>query len=244
MLSSQLLRTRVRLFPLWVLAALALSPTMPASAGSLQVDPVKLEISKQRKITAVSVKNLADTPVTIRGYAMSWTQVNGEDIAEKISSVIVSPPVFTIAPGASQLVRVGMRPSAAKSGTYRMIVEEVPVANVEGGIQVVLRLNMPLFVNEKQGKVEELVWKSWQLPNKAWVLEARNPGKNYVPVEAKDVAEKTGLKFDGSMHGTVLPKGSRRWTLGETPTIVDPARFAQISGARDQDAQLQLASKP
>ena len=39
----------------------------PSMAGSLRVDPVKVEITAKRKIAAVRVRNDAGQPVTISG---------------------------------------------------------------------------------------------------------------------------------------------------------------------------------
>ena len=95
----------------------------PAAASSLQVDPIKVEITAERKIAAVRIKNDSDRPVTVRGYALAWTQQGGEDVHQETSAIVVSPPIATIAPGSVQLVRVGLRPGATTPASYRLMVE-------------------------------------------------------------------------------------------------------------------------
>ena len=44
----------------------------------------------------------------------------------------------------------------------------------------------------------------------------------------------TGVRFgDGFIFGTVLPGGSRRWTIGANPTITDRHRFQRLGAAND-----------
>src|SRR3712207_2535247 len=143
-------------------ATLTMIVSAPASAGSLRVDPVKVEITADRKIGAVRVRNDEQQPVTIRGYALRWTQRDGEDVHEEVSSIVVSPPVATIPPGGEQLVRVGLRSGTGSASSYRLIIEEVPEAAPGGGVQVALRLSLPLFVMQKEGALADLSWKAWR----------------------------------------------------------------------------------
>jgi fimbrial chaperone protein len=219
--------------PLRVLAlsAAGLSTLLsaPAFAGALRVDPVKVEITAERKIGAVRVKNDAAQPVTIRGYALSWTQANGEDVHEEVSSIVVSPPVATIPPGGEQLVRVGLRSGAAAAGAYRLVVEEVPEAT-PGAVQVALRLSMPLFVMQKAGTLQDLSWSARRGADGKMVLEAANAGSGYVRIAAEEATQVTGIAFEsqGSL-GTVLPHNRRRWVMQKEPVIVDKAKFGRIA---------------
>lgn len=54
--------------PVRLLAAIA-ALTLPATApaGSIQVDPVKVEITPDRKTGSVRIRNTDSKPVTIRG---------------------------------------------------------------------------------------------------------------------------------------------------------------------------------
>lgn len=218
----------------------SLTVPAPAAAGSLRVDPVRLEISADRRTATVTVRNDERTPVTIRVYALSWTQANGEDRYEDSDAVIVSPPIFTIAPGATQLVRVGLRNPAAGGRAYRVIVEEVPGASPTGGIQVALRLNLPLFVTMTAGSPAELSWSASRRPDGSLAVEAVNRGGNYVRIEPSDAAAATGIGEDGGApFGVVLPNSSRRWIV-PGPRIADRARLQSISRA-DHGGEAQAA---
>jgi fimbrial chaperone protein len=212
----------------------------PAIAGSLQVDPVKVEISKDRKVASVRITNEAPVPVTIRAHAVSWAQANGEDVYGQAPRIILSPPIFTIAPGAKQLLRIGLR-TAATPSNYRLILEELPQANRGAGIQVALRLNLPVYVLQKQGSLDELAWAAWQQDG-TWIVEAANRGAGYVRIEGDEAAKRTGLAMEGGLFGTVLPGSTRRWAVGPKPSIIDRAQFQRIARKAGENDQITTAS--
>jgi fimbrial chaperone protein len=143
--------------------------------------------------------------------------------------VIVSPPIFTIPAGGTQLIRVGLRTASADPRAYRLIVEEVPQALPGGGIQVALRLNLPLFAMMNAGTPAELSWGATRAADGRWTVEASNRGPNYVRVEPAAAEAATGIDFDNSTNlGVVLPGSRRRWIVGSAPAVLDRARFTSI----------------
>jgi fimbrial chaperone protein len=210
-----------------------------ALAGSLQVDPIRLEISQGRRTATLRVRNQEQAPVTIRAYALTWTQPGGEDRYDETDAVIVSPPIFTIPAGGTQLIRVGLRRPSADPRAYRLMVEEVPQATPGGGVQVALRLNLPLFAMMNPGTAAELGWSAARGADGRWTIEAVNRGANYVRVEPAAAEAATGVDFDnGANLGVVLPGSRRRWVVGNAPALLDRARFTSIqSVARRDDAQ-------
>jgi fimbrial chaperone protein len=218
----------------------SLAAPAPALAGTLRVDPVRLEISPDRRTATVTVRNEEQTPVTIRVYALTWDQVDGEDRYGETDAIIASPPIFTIAPGATQLLRVGLRTPSAGGRAYRIIVEEVPAAS-PGGIQVALRLNLPLFAMMQAGAPGDLSWSASRQANGSWSLEAVNRGARYVRLEPSDVAAATGIAEDSTAFGVVLPNSRRRWMIAE-PRITNQARLQSIAQtSQGGGAQVALA---
>ena len=227
--------------PLCLLAALA-APA-PALAGSLQVDPIRLEISTGRRTATVRVRNQEQVPVTIRAYPLEWNQVDGEDRYTESSAVIVSPPIFTIPAGGTQIIRVGLRNASADPRAFRLMVEEVPQASPGTGVQVALRLNLPLFAMMNAGAQSDLAWSARRGGDGRWTIEASNGGRNYVRVEPAAAEAATGVDLDSNFNlGVVLPGSSRRWVIGGQPTLADPVRFSSIQQAAS-GAQTQLATQ-
>ncbi|HEY0113983.1 MAG TPA: fimbria/pilus periplasmic chaperone [Allosphingosinicella sp.] len=234
MLSRPILRS--------LLAAAALiAGAAPAAAGTLQVDPISVEVTADRKVASLKIKNEEASPVVIRAYALTWNQVDGEDRYEESNALILSPPIFTIKGGATQVVRIGLRSPAAAGKAYRLIVEEVPQAAPDGGVRVALRLNLPLFAMLPQGRQTDIAW-SARKDGSNWVLEAANGGQGWVRIDPEAAAKATGLAEDPSLHlGVVLPNSRRRWILKSAPRIADASRFQLI--ARNGDDEARLASR-
>jgi len=230
-----------RFIPLAACAALALSAAAglaPAAAGTLQVNPVLVEIGGARRTGSVTVRNEEAVPVTIRAYPLAWRQEGGDDRYDETAELIVSPPVFTIPPHSAQTVRVGQRRPSPGARSYRLIIEEVPEAAPAGsGIRVALRLNLPLYTNLAAGAPADLVWRAARQADGQWAIEARNGGAGWVRVEQPLAETATGLRLgNGFSFGTVLPGGTRRWLVGAAPRIGDRARFEQISRIADHGA--------
>lgn len=227
----------MRLTPLWLGAALSLAAAfvaVPATAGTLQVNPVLVEIGEGQRSGSVTVTNVENVPVVIRASVYEWRQENGEDLYIETAAMIVSPPVITIPGGATQIIRVGPRTASTGPASYRLIIEEVPDATPSTGIRVALRLNLPLYTRMATGRPADLAWSARRAADGSWSVEARNTGAGWVRVDAQLAAAATGLRFeDGFAFGTVLPGGARRWTIGARPTIADQARFRQIGADRD-----------
>jgi fimbrial chaperone protein len=150
----------------------------------------------------------------------------------------VSPPIFTIPAGGTQLIRVGLRNASGAPQAYRLMIEEVPEASRVGGIRVALRLNLPLYSGIEAGDVSSLRW-SVRREGEGLTLEAVNGGSGYVRLDPAGAQAATGMAFDSNMNfGTVLPGATRRWRIARMPQVRDQARFRQISGANGHVAAL------
>lgn len=218
-----------------VLTLTAAAGLAPAAAGTLQINPVLVEIGTNHATGSITVRNEENVPVTIRAYSLDWRQEGGEDLYRETPAVIVSPPVFTIPPHAPQTIRVGLRHPSAAPQPYRLIIEEVPEAAPQGsGIRVALRLNLPLYANIGPGRPGDLRWSAYRQADGQWAIEARNAGTGWVRVDAALAESATGIRPEtGFSFGTVLPGAARRWEVGTNPRIGDRARFQQILRTAD-----------
>jgi len=93
---------------------------------------------------------------------MTW--VNSEDMSgsEGAKDMMLTPPLFKLAPGAKQLVRVGWLQHTQPPSTeqaFRVILQEVPnPADSTDGIKVTLALSLPLFAEATNLPVSRLDW--------------------------------------------------------------------------------------
>lgn len=202
-----------------------------ARAGTLQVDPVLVEIGAARRTGLVRIRNVETQPITIRAYALDWSQTTGEDVySENNTDLILSPPVFTIPGGGTQNLRMGPRRSTVIGRAYRLMIEEVPEARIAGAVQVAIRLNIPLYVNVPAGASANLIWSASRSADGRYVVEATNTGKGYVRLERSAVTAATGLTIGDDVNlGTVLPASTRRWILKSGALVSNPEALRRIS---------------
>lgn len=138
-------------------AALAVLP-LAANAGALTVNPIRLELAAGQAATSMTIGNAADAPATVQVSVQRWQHRDGVDELEPATggdAPIVTPPMFQLAPGASQIVRIGFagRHAMAEEGRWRLVVEELPQAQLQAlpvaltPVQIAtrLRISLPLF---------------------------------------------------------------------------------------------------
>ena len=104
------------------------------------------------------------------------------------------------------------------------------------GIQVALRLNLPLYANVPAGEAGALRWSAARRADGGWTLEAANAGSGYVRLDPAAAEAATGIRFgDDIAFGTVLPGAIRRWTIGRDLEVADAPRFARIAGTQSRE---------
>jgi fimbrial chaperone protein len=198
------------------LAALASGAT-PADASAFRINPISVSVAPDEGATELRLDNNDHKPVAVRVTALRWTQADGHDHTEATSDLIVSPPIFTVGPGAEQLIRVGFR-NRLSGAAYRLIVEEIPAPKAGGtGISVSLKLDLPLFVMASRGAAPALSWAARRAADGMLVIESRNSGAVHtqiLAIEARDPAGHVVGRSDAM--GVVLPLSSRIWSLGRT----------------------------
>jgi fimbrial chaperone protein len=174
----------------WFIVAMVLAflGTLPATAvaGSFQVNPIRVELGKGATNAAIKVRNDGDEAVVIQASVLAWTQSNGQDAYAPTTEALVTPPVMTVAPGAEQVVRVGLRrgPDPQRELAYRVFLQEVPPPPKPGfsGLQVALRVGLPVFVAPVAPATRKLEWSARIALDGAILLMASNAGNAHVQV--------------------------------------------------------------
>jgi fimbrial chaperone protein len=199
---------------------LALGTAGASWAGSFQVNPIRIDLSGAKRVAVERVSNTGTEPVVVQLSVMSWTQNQGEDVLAPTREILISPPIATIAPSKEQIVRVGLRraPDPQRELSYRLLVQEVPPPPKPGfqGLQIALRISLPIFVQPRQGKAKPaLVWSARPTGPDSVRLSLENRGTGHIQFSAlalyetgqkEPVAEQRGLAY-------VLAGQSRHWDL-------------------------------
>lgn len=188
----------------------------PAWAGSFSVDPVHISLPDGQLATSLTVRNSGVAPVSIRAEALAWMQVNGDDHYSPTDNVIVSPPIFTIAPGATQLVRVGLK-NRNRDPAYRLILQEIPTQkSVPGEVQVILRLNLPIYLLSRGAGKAQVTWNVSHSVNGTVTVEGHNAGSVYEQVTQLTAEQDGKSQLISKQMGVILAGSWRRWT-SQTP---------------------------
>jgi fimbrial chaperone protein len=160
---------------------------MASHAANFVVSPVRVELSPTQSSAALTVTSeTTDEPVVVELRTIAWSQKDSEDVYTPTTELIATPPIFHIAPGGSQVIRVALRrpPASDRETAYRLILREVPPPPKPGfvGIQIALEMSLPVFARPRSPTAPALRWKLESEPGGAIGLSVRNEGSAHVQI--------------------------------------------------------------
>ncbi|MBV8379496.1 MAG: molecular chaperone [Paucibacter sp.] len=169
--------------------ALALLLPLAAHAAEVTLMPVNVKLDRANDRATVQVMNNGQEPVLMQAEAIAWTRENGQDKDGPTTDLIVNPPVFTIQPGQTQVLRLGLRRNQAleQEGTYRVVLREVPMPraedllNVSGSVRVLVTMRVPVYVAPAQVRHNEQ-WHVERAPNGDVLAQVTNTGNVHIKV--------------------------------------------------------------
>lgn len=212
----------------------------PAAAASFKVNPVQINLPADRGATSLTITNGDLAPVSLRVVTLAWHQAGGVDVYTPTDKVIVSPPIFTMAGGKSQLVRIGVKDRVAGSA-YRVIFEEIPRQQPGANqVQVSLRLNLPLYVLARGGGKAQVGWRAWRDPAGDLFVEGRNSGSAHGQVLELSAEQAGKRQLLSSEMGVVLPGSARYWKIGKRPGLVAGAPLQLAVRAPSGETQTRI----
>jgi fimbrial chaperone protein len=218
----------------WIAAVVAASAPWWAAAASFGVAPIGLTIASNENSGSVVVTNTGADPVVIQARAFAWTQ-SVDDVRTETRDLIINPPLFKLAAGESQLVRVASRRAAPEETelAFRLAFSEVPLlASAPGpGLRVTLSLDVPLYIAPRRSGSPAMAWRFEDPSGKPRVL-AENSGNRHLRL--RDVKVMDGEKELASVPRlVVLAKSSFAVSLTATPGMKQSLRLT----GQDDDNQ-------
>jgi fimbrial chaperone protein len=99
-----------------------------STASALQLAPLTLVLTDKAPTATLEITNETAATTSYDLSGLRWTQANGEDILTEEPALIVTPPIVTLKPGQSSLVRIALLTPPEKPGheeTYRLLVRDI-----------------------------------------------------------------------------------------------------------------------
>src|SRR5690554_4325500 len=108
MIDNLNLQAAYRGLRLFMIYALFLISNTVFAAG-FSVSPISVQISNDKRVATLQIRNSSNSPISIQSEVMKWSQVSGKDQLEPSRELLVTPPIFKVDPGAVQIIRFGLR---------------------------------------------------------------------------------------------------------------------------------------
>jgi fimbrial chaperone protein len=190
-------------------------------AGSFSISPLRVDFTETASTAALTVRNEDAMPVVVQTQGLGWSQEGGQDALTPSRDLLISPAVFTLQPGGSQLIRVALRRSVdpVRELSYRLIVQEVPQGASPDfiGLQVALKLSVPVFVAPTAPAEPQVTWAAARGTDGKLSVSARNDGAAHERILRFDLktADGTRLVLEQPGLSYVLPGAVRQWSFDD-----------------------------
>lgn len=220
-----------------------------ALAGSLGVSPTLVRLGDANPTASLTLENRGSSATVVQLQMMSWTADETQDHYAPNEDLVATPPIVTLQPGRPQIVRIGINraPDPQRELAYRLFIEEVPPPPKAGqpGLQVALRVGVPVFVEPLQPAQAALRWRATRGPDNAVTLHATNTGDAHLRLQKITLHATEPERLIGSRQAAayLLPGQQRRWVMPAADAL--PTGGLRLSAESDggvTDVSLDLAA--
>jgi fimbrial chaperone protein len=220
-----------------------------AHAQSLTVLPVNIEMAPKQMSTTLTVINNGDAETSVQIRVLAWSQGNGQEELTASNDVMVSPPIATIAPGATQIVRLVLRkPPQGSEGTYRVLLDQIPPVAAPGTVRIALRLSIPIFAAPVARATAQVKFRVEDHAGQPYLV-AVNDGNRHDRI--REIAVKTtgGASLETAANSSpyILAGATRRWPIGGAggrPATGDTVHLTGITSAGPVDQRMPVLKAP
>jgi fimbrial chaperone protein len=217
-----------------------------ALTQALQVMPVTLTVPYGAMTTTLMVTNEGDEPATIQLRTFAWSQTRQDDALTPSDVLMVSPPIVEVPAGQTQIVRLVLRkPASAEEASYRVLVDEIPMAATGTGVRIALRFSIPLFAESKADDEPHLTMRIANKNGASWLV-VTNDGRAHQRLVNLKLAlpggDRVSIEHPGNPY--ILPGVTRWWRL---TSALRPGGTAELTAASSNgpiDRTLPVCDEP
>lgn len=186
-------------------------------AASFTVSPILGDVPATSSIAVFTVRNHGSDELPFQVQAFAWTQPGGTDARAPASDLLVVPPVATIPPGESQLVRIALRDQdRSREHAYRVVIRELPRTRDDTGgfaLETLVAFDVPLFFAPTSGS-RELSWRVARDRDGGLLIHANNTGSRYARFDKLRLLDGKGREIAAEPGPLYILAGARRsWTI-------------------------------
>jgi fimbrial chaperone protein len=193
--------------------------SVSAISGEFRVSPIKLFFEPGTKTGVITISNEGEGPIRLQMKGLEWTQdADGKDHYEPTDNLIYFPKFMELGKGEKRVLRTGIkRPGTLSEATYRLYIEEIPIAKEERdpgsfGVNILIQFGVPIFVKpvkeEVKGSIESLSLEQGKL-----LVQVKNTGNSHFRIESIKIKglDVNGVEsFSKELSGWYLLEGAHR----------------------------------
>lgn len=180
----------MRILASLMLLAFAAAAPLGAAAGSMQVRPVHIEMTRGARSATATIINQTGEPLRIQVTGYTWEQTSqGEMKLTPSDDVILFPSLLVIPPLGSKSVRVALEaPPGDVEKTYRLYFEELPSLQSQlhpgNGPMLVLRekIGIPIFFSAQGNGTGKVVVRDARVSGGRVAFSLHNDGSAHAMV--------------------------------------------------------------
>ncbi|MGH7490545.1 MAG: fimbrial biogenesis chaperone [bacterium] len=232
------------LLPCWLIAS-------GASAASLQVAPVLLEVAAPGAATTLTLRNKGAKPITTQVRVFRWVQDSGRERLEPTEDVVASPPAAELRPAQDYVIRVVRVTTKAVEGEepYRLFIDELPEpSQQQRTVNFIVRHAIPLLFGAPDTSAPDVKWRVTQ-SGRTISLSAANRGDRRVRLASVKISGGAGksVSFGQGLLGYALGRSTMSWTAPASRPAFRPGAKVTVTGQAEEgpfDAQTVVQSAP
>jgi fimbrial chaperone protein len=219
-------------------ACLSMVAWAPAGAEGLEVAPTNIQLAPGQSAVALTITNRNDRKVSFQIRGFSWGQQGAEeDSLTPTDAILASPPIATIEPGATQVVRLVLKhPPEDHEEAYRILFDQLPPPDEAGVVHLLIRISIPVFAEPPTRVAPRVHWRIAQAGGRSWLV-ATNDGTRHLTVhdiklQSAD-GHALGVEIKSPPH--ILAGASRRWLI-VTKDLLAPNQVVRLTAGADSGA--------
>jgi fimbrial chaperone protein len=209
-----------------------------AQAQALTVLPVNLTLPPGQLAGTLTVINKGDAETSVQMRALAWSQPGGVETLTASDEVLISPPIATIAAGATQVVRLVLRhPEQTKEGTFRILLDQIPPAASPGTVRIALRLSIPVFAEPASRASPHVAFRIENDAGHAYLVGA-NTGSRHDTVHdiGLTISDGTNVPTATSASPYILADSTQRWELTGTGPLPQAGAVLHLTASAETGA--------